>query len=219
MAHRIGVILSGCGFKDGAEIHESVCTLLTLDRLGCEVTCMAPDIEQVKVVDHLTGKETTEKRNVLTESARIARGEIRNIAEVKADDLDALILPGGLGAAMNLSSFAADGPNASVNDDVARLIREVHAQGKPIGAICIAPAIIARVLGDEHPTLTIGNDEATAGALTECGAKHETCAVRELVVDREHKIVTTPAYMLGPSIAHVAEGIDKCVREVINLIP
>ncbi|MBK8207255.1 MAG: isoprenoid biosynthesis glyoxalase ElbB [Planctomycetes bacterium] len=218
MAHKIGVILSGCGFKDGAEIHESVCTLLALDRMGVETICMAPNIDQGKVVNHLTGQDVHEKRNVLVESARIARGKIRDIAEIKAGDLDALVLPGGYGAALNLSDFAAKGAKATVNAEVARLVREVHKAGKPICAICIAPAVIARVLGDEHPVLTIGNDEGTADAIEACGAKHENCAVRDFVVDKERKIVSTPAYMLGPSIAHVAEGIERAVRETVAMI-
>ena len=219
MPHRIGVILSGCGFKDGAEIHESVLTLLALDKLGCKIICMAPNIDQARVVNHLTGQESKEKRNVLAESARIARGEIKDAAQVKADDFDALILPGGYGAALNLSTFGKDGAKAEVNKDVARLVKEAHAKGKPIGAICIAPGLIAAVLGKTaHPLLTIGNDEETAGAIEACGAKHETCAVREFVIDKKNKIVSTPAYMLGPSIAHVAEGIEKCVREVVALI-
>jgi len=216
--HTIGVILSGCGFKDGAEIYESVCTLLALDRMGVKAVCMAPNIEQAQVVDHLTGKSTKEKRNVLVESARIARGAIKDIKDVKSSELDALILPGGYGAALNLSDFAAKGADAKVNADVARLVREVHKAGKPICAICIAPAVIARVLGEEHPVLTIGNDADTAAALEKCGAKHESCGVRDFVVDKKRKIVTTPAYMLGPSIAHVAEGIEKAVRETVALI-
>lgn len=218
MPHKVGVILSGCGFKDGAEIHESVCTLLALDRMGVETICMAPNIEQAVVVNHLTGEKTHEKRNVLVESARIARGKIKDIKDVKAAQLDALILPGGYGAALNLSDFAAKGAKAHVNDDVARLVREVHKAGKPICAICIAPAVIARVLGEEHPLLTIGNDEGTAEALEACGAKHETCGVRDFVVDKQRKIVSTPAYMLGPSVAHVAEGIEKAVRETVAMI-
>lgn len=219
MPHRVGVILSGCGFRDGAEIHESVLTLLTLDKLGCKVICMAPNIEQARVVNHLTGQEVKEKRNVLVESARIARGEIKDAATVKADDFDALILPGGYGAATNLSTFGKDGVKAQVNSDVARLVKEAHAKGKPIGAICIAPGIIAAVLGKTaHPLLTIGNDAGTAKNLEACGAKHENCGVREFVIDNKNKIVSTPAYMLGPSIAHVAEGIEKCVREVVALI-
>ncbi|MDC1142595.1 isoprenoid biosynthesis glyoxalase ElbB [Planctomycetota bacterium] len=218
MTHRVGVILSGCGFKDGAEIHESVCTLLALDRIGVDTICMAPDINQAKVVNHLTGEDTNESRNVLVESARIARGEIRSIADVDVSTLDALVLPGGYGVAMNLSDFAVNGPNANVNDHVAKMIQEMHAAGKPICAICIAPAVIAKVLGDKGPTVTIGNDEGTSEAIEGCGAKHETCAVREFVVDTENKIVTTPAYMLGPSIAHVAEGIEKAIRETISMI-
>ncbi|MBX3459609.1 MAG: isoprenoid biosynthesis glyoxalase ElbB [Planctomycetes bacterium] len=218
MPHKVGVILSGCGFKDGAEIHESVCTLLALDRMGVTTICMAPNMEQRKVVNHLTGEESHEKRNVLVESARIARGNIRDVKDVKASDLDALILPGGYGAALNLSDFATKGAKASVNENVASLVRAVHEAGKPICAICIAPAIIARVLGDEHPVLTIGNDENTAEALEACGAKHESCSVRDYVVDKKRKIVSTPAYMLGPSIAHVAEGIEKAVRETVAMI-
>ncbi len=219
MPHRVGVILSGCGFKDGAEIHESVLTLLALDKLGCKIVCMAPNIDQRRVVNHLTGQEVKEKRNVLTESARIARGEIRDITTVKVDELDALILPGGYGAATNLSSFAIDGPKAEVNAEVTRLVRDMHTKKKPIGAICIAPAVIAAILGKAaHPLLTIGNDQATAKSLETCGAKHESCGVREFVIDKKNKIVSTPAYMLGPSIAHVAEGIEKCVREVVALI-
>jgi len=219
MPHKVGVILSGCGFMDGAEIHESVLTLLALDRLGCKIICMAPNIEQARVVNHLTGQEAKEKRNVLAESARIARGEIKDAASVKVDDFDALILPGGYGAATNLSTFGKDGAKAEVNKNVARLVKEAYAKGKPIGAICIAPGIIAAVLGKTaHPLLTIGNDAGTAKNIEACGAKHESCAVREFVIDKKNKIVSTPAYMLGPSIAHVAEGIEKCVREVVALI-
>jgi enhancing lycopene biosynthesis protein 2 len=218
MPHTIGVILSGCGFQDGAEIQESVLTLLALDRMGVKTLCMAPDIDQRKVVNHLTGQDVTEKRNVLVESARICRGNITDIAKVKADQIDALIMPGGYGAALNLSDFALKGAKSTVHSEVARLVREVHKAGKPICAICIAPAVVAKVLGDEKPLLTIGNDEGTAEALEACGAKHENCAVREFVVDQKRKIVSTPAYMLGPSIAHVAEGIEKAVRETVAMI-
>lgn len=218
MPHKVGVILSGCGFKDGAEIHESVCTLLALDRMGVQAVCMAPNIQQRKVVNHLTGEEINEARNVLVESARIVRGEIRDIKEVNASELDALILPGGYGAALNLSDFALKGAAATVNQEVARVVQEVHQAGKPICAICIAPAVIAKVLGKDHPVLTIGNDEGTASALEDCGAKHESCGTRDFVVDKQQKIVSTPAWMLGPSIAHVAEGIEKAVRETVAMI-
>ncbi len=215
---RVGVILSGCGFQDGAEVHESVLTLLALDRAGAEAVCFAPDIDQAKVVNHITGQDADETRNVLVESARIARGEITDVKTADAADLDALILPGGLGAAMNLCDFAVKGPDAEVNEDVAGLVRAMHAAKKPIGAICIAPALIARVLGsDGGPTLTIGTDPGTASALEACGAGHQDCAVEDFVVDTEQRIVSTPAYMLGPTIKHVAEGIERCVTEVIKL--
>lgn len=215
---RVGVILSGCGFQDGAEIHESVLTLLALDRAGAEAVCFAPDIDQAKVVDHLTGEAMDETRGVLRESARIARGAIADVATADPATLDALILPGGFGAAMNLSTFAVDGPDAEVDEGVARLVRAMHAAKKPIGAICIAPAVIAKVLGkDDAPTLTIGNDEGTASALEACGARHETCPVDAFVVDADARVVSTPAYMLGPGIKDVAAGIEQCVDAVLQL--
>ena len=215
---RVGVILSGCGFKDGAEIHESVLTLLALDRAGAEAVCFAPDVDQAMVVNHLTDVESEETRNVLAESARIARGDISDVRDADAASLDALILPGGFGAAMNLSDFATRGADATVNEDVAALVRAMHAAGKPIGAICIAPALIARVLGtDGSPTLTIGDDAGTAQAIEACGAAHTECPVDAFVVDMDARIVTTPAYMLGPSIKDVAAGIERCVTEVLRL--
>jgi enhancing lycopene biosynthesis protein 2 len=215
---RVGVILSGCGFQDGAEIHESVLTLLALDRAGAEAVCYAPDVPQAKVVNHLTGEVASESRNVMAESARIARGAVRDVEEATADDLDALILPGGFGAASNLSDFASRGAEATVHEGVARLLRAVHAAGKPIGAICIAPVVVARVLGhDGRPTLTIGNDAGTAQAVEACGAHHQTCAVDAFVADPDARVVTTPAYMLGPTIKHVAAGIERCVAAVLEM--
>ena len=217
MSIRVGVVLSGCGFQDGAEIHESVLALLALDRAGCEVSCFAPNVPQARVVDHLTGKEVDETRNVLVESARLARGSIRDLAEARAEGLDALVLPGGFGAALNLSDFAAKGAEARAHPDLARLLCDLHAAGKPIGAICIAPGAVAAALGSAAPTLTIGNDAGTADALRGCGAVHEDCPVEAFVVDLENRIVSTPAYMLGPDIRHVAAGIEGLVAEVIRL--
>ena len=214
---RVGVILSGCGYLDGAAVQEAVLTLLALDRAGAEVSCFAPDVDQLKVVNHLTGAETQERRNVLVESARIARGDIDDVAEAEASDLDALILPGGFGAALNLCDFAVQGPDCTVHPDVARLVKEVHTAGKPIGAICIAPALIAKVLGEEEVTVTIGNDAGVAKAIAAMGATHEACPVDQFVVDREHKVVTTPAYMLGPGPKEVAAGIERCVAEVLAM--
>ncbi len=215
---RVGVILSGCGYLDGAEIQEAVLTLLALDRAGAEVSCFAPDVAQHKVVNHLTGKEEGESRNVLVESARIARGRIADVAEANADDLDALILPGGFGAALNLCDFAIHGPDCTVDPGVERLIRAVHGAGKPIGAICIAPALIAKVLGDGGVEVTIGNDAGTAAALESMGARHCDCPVDAFVVDRKQKVVTTPAYMLGPGTKDVAAGIERCVAETLALV-
>ncbi len=214
---RVGVILSGCGHRDGAEIHESVITLLALARAGVEARCFAPDIPQARVIDHRTGKATGETRNVLTESARIARGRIEDVRHAKAADLDALILPGGYGAAFNLSDFATKGADATVDPGVERLVRDVHAARKPIGAICIAPALIARVLGAEGPRVTIGSEAETAAAIEACGADHVECSVGDFVVDERRRIVSTPAYMLGPGIADVAAGIERCVAEVIRM--
>ncbi len=216
---KVGVILSGCGVFDGAEIHEAVLTMLELDKRGCEMVIMAPDKLQMHVINHLTGEESKgETRNVLVESARIARGEIKNINDVKADELDALVMPGGFGAAKNLSNFAVKGEKAEVDPSVARLLREVHKQGKPIAAVCIAPAVVAAALGDINPELTIGNDEATAKAIESMGGKHFVCPVDGFHVDEKNKIISTPAYMLGKRISEVHAGISKMVDALMKLI-
>lgn len=215
---KIGVVLSGCGVRDGSEIHEAVFTLLAIDRHGGEAVCMAPDADFPET-NHLTMQETGAKRNALVESARIARGNIRDIKDVTAADLDAVVFPGGFGAAKNLCDFAMKGAAASAHPEVARLLKEMLQAGKPIGAICIAPALIATVLGKEAtPTLTIGADADTAAEIGKTGAKHQDCPVTEFVVDRKNKIVSTPAYMLATRISEVNDGIDKCVREVIGMI-
>lgn len=217
---KIGVLLSGCGVYDGAEIHESVLTLLALDRLGVEAVCMAPDVAQHHVIDHRTGKPSGETRNVLTESARIARGEIRDLATVHAGELDALILPGGFGAAKNLSDFAFAGGDARALPDVTRLVREVHAQKKPIGFMCIAPAVAAAIFHGTgvRPRITIGNDEGTASAIEKLGSCHVDRAVGEIEIDAEQRIVSTPAYMLAGRISEAASGIDALVAKVVEMI-
>jgi enhancing lycopene biosynthesis protein 2 len=218
MSKKVGVVLSGCGVYDGAEIHESVITLLALDRHGAEAVMCAPDVAQMHVVNHLTGDVAeSEQRNVLVESARIARGAIKNVKDVSADDLDALILPGGFGAAKNLCDFAVAGADCEVNPDVAELVRSVHGQGKPVAAVCIAPAVLAKVLGGEGPELTIGNDAGTAGALEAMGATHVECPVREFVIDRERKVITSPAYMLAQSISEAADGIEGTVTALLEM--
>ena len=216
---KVGVLLSGCGVFDGAEIHEAVLTLLALDQHKAQVVCCAPNIDFGEV-DHLTQKPTGQKRNVLREAARIARGEIRDLATVKADELDALILPGGFGAAKNLSTFADQGAECSVNADVARLVGDCLARRKPVGAICIAPATLARIAAQRgiQAKLTVGNDPGTAQAITAMGCTHENRPVTEIAVDADHKIVTTPAYMLGPGPAAVWEGIGKLVEQILRMI-
>ncbi len=220
MKKKIGVILSGCGVYDGAEIHESVLALLAIDRAGAEAVCMAPDMDQLHVINHLTGQESKgEKRNVLVESARIARGKIVDIRTIKADALDGLILPGGFGAVKNLSDFAAKGEKCHVHPEVARLIKEFAARKKPQAACCIAPAMVAKVFDGSatHPTLTIGNDKQVGDKIGKMGGKHVDCAVNNVVLDKENKIISTPAYMLGQSIAQVADGIEKAVKELVAL--
>ena len=219
---KVGVVLSGCGVFDGAEIHESVITILALDRAGAEILYMAPDVAQMHVINHLKGEPAeAENRNVLVESARIARGDITDIAQVRADDIDALIFPGGFGAAKNLSDFAVNGPNCSVNPQVARLVGEMHAAGKPIGFMCIAPAMAARIFsqaGVKGVKLTIGTDKDTAEAINSLGCEHLFCDVRDIVVDDANKVVTTPAYMLAGRISEAADGIEKLVAKVLELI-
>ena len=218
---RVAVCLSGCGHKDGTEIHEATLTLLALDQAGAEIVCCAPDVAQTTVFDHLNGKCVSgETRNVLVESARIARCSIKDLAAIRAADIDALIVPGGLGAAKNLCSFADDGPDCTVHPEVERLAGEMLEARKPIGAICIAPAMLARIVGKRglHPQLTIGTDPQTAAAIEKMGARHTECAVTSFVVDEEHRIVTTPAYMLAKGPAEVFEGIRGLVGAVLGLI-
>ena len=217
---KVGVLLSGCGFLDGAEIHESVLALLALDQHKAEIICCAPNMNQAAVVDHCTRDATGETRNVLTESARIARCEIRDVADVKADELDALIIPGGFGVAKNLSSIADDGPSGTVRPEVEKLIGDMLDQRKPIGAICIAPALLARVAGKRgvKAKVTIGNDPGVAGMIATTGCTHEDRPVTEAAVDEAHRVVTTPAYMLGPGPAAVWEGIRKLVDQVLRMI-
>ena len=217
---KVGVLLSGCGVNDGAEIHESVLTMLFLDKAGVEMILMAPNIDQMHVINHYTGQEMEEYRNVLVESSRIARGEIKDMAEVSGNDLDALVIPGGFGVAKNLCDYAMAGPECSVNPDVYRLIAELRLMEKPIGAICIAPVMMAKVLGEqeESANMTIGYDETTSTDIISMGSKHIECPVSEMIIDEEKKIVTTPAYMEAKSIKEAAEGIEKLINQILSMI-
>ncbi|MBY6258074.1 isoprenoid biosynthesis glyoxalase ElbB [Phytobacter diazotrophicus] len=213
---KIGVVLSGSGVYDGSEIHEAVITLLAIAREGAEAVCFAPDKPQTDVINHLTGEPMGESRNVLIEAARIVRGAIFPIAQASINDLDALIVPGGFGAAKNLSSFASLGSESVVDPDLKRLALEMHQAGKPLGFMCIAPAMLPKIFA--FPLrLTIGTDIDTAEVLEDMGAEHVPCPVDDIVVDEDNKVVTTPAYMLAQNIAEAAAGIEKLVSRVLVL--
>jgi enhancing lycopene biosynthesis protein 2 len=218
---KIAVVLSGCGVFDGTEIHEAVLTLLAIEEEGALWHCFAPNIEQMHVINHSTGNvEEGETRNVFVESARISRGgeKISELDEYDPTDFDAIVFPGGFGGAKNLSDFAVRGGEAEVQASVTNAVRSTHAMGKPIGFICITPASVgALTLGGDGVELTIGNDPDTASAVVQCGAKHTDCPVENVVVDFENKVVSTPAYMLGPGVSDVRKGISNLVNEVLKL--
>ncbi|CAI1171967.1 Sigma cross-reacting protein 27A [Serratia proteamaculans] len=212
----VGVVLSGCGVYDGTEIHEAVLTLLALDRAGAQAVCFAPDNPQLHVINHLSGDEVPEFRNVLVESARIARGKVQPLSQADASQLDALIVPGGFGAAKNLSSFASEGAECWIDKDLAKLTQQMHKANKPIGFMCIAPALLPKLL-DQQVRLTIGNDPDLGEVIDAMGGEPVICPVDDIVVDAENKVVTTPAYMLAKSIGEAASGIDKLVSRVLDL--
>lgn len=213
---KVAVILSGCGQYDGSEIHESVLTLLALDRAGAQACCLAPDIVQQRVVNHFDGKASSEQRRVLVEAARIARGSIQALEHANAADYDAAILPGGYGAALNLSDFAVQGADCAVHSSVTHFVQALAKAGKPVGFICIAPTMISKLYGPgvKH---TIGTDQATANAITQMGGVHEVCTADHCCVDTVHKVVSTPAYMLAKSIREASTGIEALVEALLKL--
>lgn len=213
---KFAVVLAGCGVFDGAEIHEATLTMLAIKKLGANYQCFAPDIAQHHVINHITGEEMNESRNVMIEAARIARGDIKNLNKFKADEYDALIFPGGFGAAKNLSTVAFDGPNAKVNTDVEKVVKAMLKAKKPIGALCIAPAFIAKIIGDVR--LTIGQDEATAQAIETMGGTHITADHGDVVVDDEKLVFTTPCYMLEADITHIWEGAYNTVEAMLSFM-
>ncbi len=219
---RVGVVLSGCGVYDGSEIHEAVLTLLALDEAGCEAICMAPSGAQMHVVNHATGEVSEETRDIQVESARIARGAVKDVAEVTPDDIEALVFPGGFGAAKNLCDFAVKGADCSAHPDVARLVGDMHAAGKPIGFACISPALAAAIFRDagvEGVSLTVGSDsDGAAEAIRAMGAVHLDCPVRESKVDTVNRIVSTPAYMLAGNISEVRDSTASMVQQVLELL-
>ena len=214
---KVAVVLAGCGVYDGAEINEAVLTLLSLEQQGASYQCFAPDIEQMHVINHLSGEPMAgERRNVLVEAARIARGNIKALDALEVEEFDALLVPGGFGAAKNLSNFAVAGAAMEVLPEFLEIARGFHRAGKPIGLICIAPVMTAAICG-EGAQCTIGNDADTAAAIEAMGAQHLACPVSEARVDSERKLVTTPAYMLAGSVSEAYSGISECVREVLAL--
>ena len=213
---KIAVVLSGCGHRDGSEITESVSLLIGLHQAGAEVHCFAPDI-QIPITNHINGEAQGEKRSLLTEAARIARGHIQSLDKLHAKDFDAVVFPGGYGAAKNLCNWAEKGAQCEVNPDVKRVILEFHSASKPIGALCIAPVLVAKVLGDKKVTVTIGDDAATAAEIEKTGAIHEECPVNDYITDRESKVVTTPAYMYGDAKPNeVFAGIFGLAHEIVE---
>ncbi|SDN83046.1 Enhancing lycopene biosynthesis protein 2 [Halomonas shengliensis] len=218
MSKQVAVILSGCGVQDGSEIYETTLTLLRLDQLGIGYRCFAPDIAQHHVVDHRRGEVVEgETRNVLTESARLARGEILPLDELAADEFDAVVLPGGFGAAKNLSTFAEAGAEMQVLDELKEVLEDFHEARKPIGLMCISPVMVPRLLGNGI-AVTIGHDPGVSGAISAMGGLHRSCGVEDIVVDFEHRVVTTPAYMLATRISEAATGIFKLVDRLDELM-
>ncbi len=212
---KIAVVLSGSGVYDGSEIHEATLTLLSIAKNGAEYKCFAPNVEQAHVINHLTGKEMSETRNVLIEAARIARGKIQPLSEYNAAEFDAIIFPGGFGAAKNLCTFAFDGTNCKINQDVKNAVKETVKAGKPIGALCISPVLIAKILGDVN--VTIGQDEASAEAIKKMGGSHKITTHGEIVVDEKYKVVTTPCYMLDATINQIADGAENAVKKILEI--
>ncbi|MDH3360263.1 MAG: isoprenoid biosynthesis glyoxalase ElbB [Desulfobulbaceae bacterium] len=213
---KIAVILSGCGNKDGAEIHESVMTLWAIHKHGADYQCFAPNIRQHHVLNFITDKEMAEERNVLVESARIARGDIKDLANFDPTQYDALIIPGGLGAAKNLSTYAFAGSDCEVNEELATAIRAMKNLNKPIGALCIAPVLLAKVLGDI--TVTIGSDQTTIENLGKMGASHTKTDHGEVAIDRANKIVTTPCYMLNARVDQIGDGAENVIKAILAMM-
>jgi enhancing lycopene biosynthesis protein 2 len=221
MAKRVGVVLSGCGSEDGSEVQESLLTLLSIERAGAESVCMAPDVAQTRLVDHLTGQvdAAAQPRRVLVEAARIARSRIRDIATVRDDELDALVVPGGFGVAHILSNYADKGVVCEVHPDVVRLLKAMLARRQPMGFVCIAPILAARVLGPiTGVRITFGRACEPAKHAAVMGADVRPCPVREVVVDQKARVVSTPAYMLDEArLGDVAVAVDKLVRTMLSL--
>lgn len=218
MAKKVAVVLAGCGFRDGSEIREAVLTLLALDELGAEAQCLSLRKPQTMVVNHATGENETGVRQIFDESARIARGHVHDLTSVEARQFDACIIPGGFGAALNLCDYGLKGANMKAEPTVETFLRDLYLAKKPIGAVCIAPVLLGRVFGELKPRLTIGTDPSVAADLAAWGAQHVVCAADSCVVDDQHRLVTTPAYMYDTApLKDIAQGIKKLAQEVLRL--
>ncbi|NVK28443.1 MAG: isoprenoid biosynthesis glyoxalase ElbB [Flavobacteriia bacterium] len=224
---KIAVLLHGSGVYDGTEIHEAVLTLLAIEEAGHTYSCIAPNMVQHHVVNHLNGEEMNETRNVLIESARIARGEITDVANVNIGDYDALLMPGGFGTAKNFTKWAFEGPSGEIQESIKNLVLGFVSAKKPIGALCMSPTTVAKALqGTEyHAMLTVGSTEeaspydisAISEGLNSTGATAEMRTVREIAIDPNLKIVTAPCYMMKASITEVRNNIKEAVNSVIDL--
>lgn len=214
---KIAVILAGCGNRDGSETHETLSVLLAIDKRGMQYQCFAPEGEFI-VFNHIEGKPSGENRNLIIEASRLCRGNIMPLSQYKSEDFDALILPGGMGAAQNLSDYAFKGDKMSVNKEVERAILGTFSSGKPIGALCIAPMILAKILGDKNPTITLGGECQAAKDAVALGCKHKVCNATEVAIDENHKLFTTPAYMVATHIAQIFEGSDNLVESLSNIL-
>ncbi len=213
---KVALILSGCGFEDGTEIHEAVLTMLALDKAGADYFCFAPDIPQARVYDHFNKIEVQEKRNALVESARIARGKIKPLSKFNQENFDALILPGGFGAASSLCSFAKDGSECAVNDQVRDAVLAMNSKNKPIGALCIAPVILSKII--QGSKVTIGDAKLVSDQIESMGGMHEDTGIGQIVIDDINRIVTAPCYMLNSSISNVEKGITKLINAILDMM-
>jgi enhancing lycopene biosynthesis protein 2 len=213
---KFAIILSGSGVYDGSEIHEATMIMLAITQHDCTYYCFAPDIKQHHVINHFTKEVTPETRNVLVESARIARGMIKPLTSFDANDFDAILFPGGSGAIKNLSNYEYKGENCEVISQVKKVIIEMHNLNKPIGAMCISPVIIAKVL--DNTTITIGNDEFTAKKISDMGATHVNTSYGEVIADKKNKIFTTPCYMLDSTIADIYDGSSNLIKSILENI-
>jgi enhancing lycopene biosynthesis protein 2 len=213
----VAIVLSGCGYKDGSEITEAVSLLIALSEKNIPYKIFAPSLKFSATFHR--GEGSAGDRNTLEESARIARGHVDDLNTLQPAAFEGLAFPGGFGAAVHLCNFASQGAKATVLPVVKKTIESFYNDQKPILAMCIAPALVSCVLGHHHVTVTIGNDADTAAELAKTGAVHENCAVDHFITDRDHRVVTTPAYMYDSATPiQVFTGVRKAVQEFLLLM-